>query len=645
LGGQARENLHTLFTTFLFGMAPQDDGVISIPRLDSLVTATYVHGAHPPREEARTSPAERNDRANEFDINACRAKRRQRHTPVLTFFRKLSERDPIMKKLWLDIVDEFRQLGIREKTYAIYGLFAVLIALLIFTSIHSVRLQTAFREDLATSASSALNIERVNGLIYAIVMESRGIYMSTERAKVKQYGDSLLKRNRELASVVGEWQTAVRTDDAEQFAILRKRINQFISFRNELVRRAIEIDPAAGREWGDNDANRSVRTALNEDLETLSKIYAGRTRHAAQLGERSQAASWQLIVLGSGALLLAALVALAIRNSIIAPLLEITHATNRIVAGKLKLSIPHIRRLDEIGRLARAVQNFQDAVCRNMDLQELELATARERDAALGERDDLDDKYHAKKWQLDAAINNMAQGLIMLDSKTNVLVVNNQYREMYGLSPEASMPGCSLKDIVKHRAKIGLFSGDVDDYVAKIQARIVQRKPSVTDIELADGRIVRVSERSMAGGGWVATHEDFTEQRRVQRILERTEKLLATVIESVPEAIVAKDARSLRYVFVNRAAESLYGMSRIDIMGKTARDIFPEETAELIERHDKQLLVENREIEVGVHTISTPGNGKRVVSVRRPPIADQDGDSHFLLSMIQDQTDQVQVAA
>jgi len=113
----------------------------------------------------------------------------------------------------------------------------------------------------------------------------------------------------------------------------------------------------------------------------------------------------------------------------------------------------------------------------------------------------------------------------------------------------------------------------------------------------------------------------------------------------VPEAIVAKDARSLRYVFANRAAERLYGISRRDIMGKTARELFPQATAELIERYDAQLLAENREFEAGEHTIDTPGNGKRVVSVRRLPIAGQDGESHFLLSMIRDQTDHVRVAA
>ena len=58
-----------------------------------------------------------------------------------------------------------------------------------------------------------------------------------------------------------------------QFA---KRIAQFIDFRRELARLGTEVSPAAGREWGDNDANRSVRKALNKDLEKLAELYADR---------------------------------------------------------------------------------------------------------------------------------------------------------------------------------------------------------------------------------------------------------------------------------------------------------------------------------------------------------------------------------
>ena len=70
------------------------------------------------------------------------------------------------------------------------------------TSFQAVRLQNEYRSLLTTSASAAVNIGRVNAVIYVVVMESRGIYMSTEPAKVKQFSDKLHMRNRELAGVV-----------------------------------------------------------------------------------------------------------------------------------------------------------------------------------------------------------------------------------------------------------------------------------------------------------------------------------------------------------------------------------------------------------------------------------------------------------
>src|SRR5260370_7174545 len=86
----------------------------------------------------------------------------------------------------------------------------------------------------------------------------------------------------------------------------------------------------------------------------------------------------------------------------------------------------------------------------------------------------------------------------------------------------------------------------------------------------------------MDGGGWIAMHDDVTEQRRSRRILERTEQFLATSIENIPQGIVAKDARSLRYVFVNRAAEEMIGMSPGEIMANPAREPSPTHTTHLI---------------------------------------------------------------
>jgi PAS domain S-box-containing protein len=535
------------------------------------------------------------------------------------------------------LANELRKLSVADKIFAIVVALAILTTLLLVMAIQSVRLQTAYRNQLATSATAALNIERVNGLIYAIVMESRGVYMSTDRAKAKVYADGILSRNRDLAKVVSEWQGTVLGEDARQFADFKKRVDQFIDFRIELVRRTLDISPAAGREWGDDEANRKIRIALNDDLQAFARLYAERASHVVELGDQTRLASWYLGALGIGVLMLAAFNVRVVKHFVVTPLVEITHATDSIAAGKTNTAIPCLTRNDEIGRLAHAVQNFRDTLSRNVELEELGLGTAKQRDKAMEERDSLNDKYYAAKWQLTAAVNNMQQGLIMLDGAAKILIMNEQYRKMYDL-PAHIKVGSSLSDVLEFRIKTGQLDGSVAERRAVIMERIAKRQPSSTEMELSDGRVVRISERPMDGGGWVATHDDFTEERRMQRMLERTERFLVTVIENVPEAIAAKDANSLRYVFVNHAAEKLFKLPRASIMGKTAREIFSADLADMIERGDRRLLEGGEQREAVVHAVETP-EGPRLHAVRRIPVRGPDGESRVFLSMIEDRTE------
>ncbi|WP_235940407.1 hypothetical protein [Bradyrhizobium hipponense] len=178
-------------------------------------------------------------------------------------------------------------LSVAEKVYSIAGFLAIVTTFLLVMSIQTVRLQTTYRHMHASSAEAAINVGRINALIYAIVMESRGIYMSADRGSVKPFADGLVRRNRELAEAVKSMERTVG-DDADQFATFRQRIAQFIGFRQELVRRGLEVSPAAAREWGDNDANRTLRNKLNSDLEALERIYRRRASEADELAHENR---------------------------------------------------------------------------------------------------------------------------------------------------------------------------------------------------------------------------------------------------------------------------------------------------------------------------------------------------------------------
>jgi methyl-accepting chemotaxis protein len=269
------------------------------------------------------------------------------------------------------------RLSLATKLYSIFALFALLTAAIAALSDYNTRRSAELTEAIETASRAALNVERVNSLVYAVVMESRGIYMSTEAGAVKKYGDALHKFSDQLVGVVKKWESIVQADDAEQFAVFKKRIEQFVEFRKELVRRAVEIGHDAGREWGDNDANRNVRSALNTDLEALSKVYAERSKRIAQQTEDNRQLAFLLTFLGGLALVLVGAGVFIIARSVARPLSAITTAIKRVAEGAEGVEVPHIDRADEIGALARAIQIFQEAMDRNRNLNSQALLDAK----------------------------------------------------------------------------------------------------------------------------------------------------------------------------------------------------------------------------------------------------------------------------
>ena len=275
------------------------------------------------------------------------------------------------------------RLSIATKLYSVFALFALLTAAITVLSDYNSRRNAELIEAIETASRAALNVERINSLVYAVVMESRGVYMSTEPAVVKKYGDGLLKFNEQIRGVVKDWESIVQADDSEQFAVFKKRIEQFVDFREELVRRGVEIDAAAGREWGDNDANRAVRSALNKDLEALSKVYAERRKQIVRQGDVNRTLALALTGLGGLALVVVVIGVLIISRSVARPLAVITATIKRVAEGAENVEVPHIDRADEIGALARAIRIFQGAMDgnRSLNTQVLQDSKAREQRA------------------------------------------------------------------------------------------------------------------------------------------------------------------------------------------------------------------------------------------------------------------------
>jgi diguanylate cyclase (GGDEF)-like protein len=129
-----------------------------------------------------------------------------------------------------------------------------------------------------------------------------------------------------------------------------------------------------------------------------------------------------------------------------------------------------------------------------------------------------EEELRIQNQRFDMALDNMGEGLCMFDADKRLVVCNDRYARMYRLPPELLKTGTPHAAIIRHRVLHGILKGEnsdgaVDQKIAALAALPPDAVSRRID-ELTDGRLICVSRQPMAGGGWVATHADVTEQQR-----------------------------------------------------------------------------------------------------------------------------------
>jgi diguanylate cyclase (GGDEF)-like protein len=124
-----------------------------------------------------------------------------------------------------------------------------------------------------------------------------------------------------------------------------------------------------------------------------------------------------------------------------------------------------------------------------------------------------------KSQHLDTAINNMTQGLLLFSATGHLVICNQSYLDMFGLSSDVVKPGCHLRDLILHRKRLGSFSGDVDEYCAKFLDPY-HKEIQDTLVDVPDGRKIRLIYKRSPDGGWATTLEDVTERSLFEARIE-----------------------------------------------------------------------------------------------------------------------------
>jgi methyl-accepting chemotaxis protein len=240
------------------------------------------------------------------------------------------------------------------------------------------RAQVERNAELMRLATAEPLAERLRTGVYAVVMESRGLYLAANRAQAERFAAGLM---RHLADLQRDW-AALRAvvPEAQRAEALRleSALTAFVALRTELARVGVEQGREAADRIGNNEANRSNRTAFSDALDALSRAVSaeiGAARAAAEAAGQRQALL--LLALTACAVLSVTVAALWIaRRSVSRPLHDLADALGSMAAGRLDdVRLPP-GGAGEVGAIGDAARVFLDKLKENRTLA-AEAATAR----------------------------------------------------------------------------------------------------------------------------------------------------------------------------------------------------------------------------------------------------------------------------
>jgi methyl-accepting chemotaxis protein len=255
-------------------------------------------------------------------------------------------------------VSRFWRLG--PKIYSIVVLLSAFTAAVGIVAITGFQTYNAKVREIDRASTRAVISERVNSMIYAVVMDSRGIYMARSLAESEKFAPLVIQNLRKIEQLMKEWTSLIGSEDRETMERANARVAEFVRFRTELVRLSREATLPEARDFGDNDANRNNRTALNREIAALAASNDATTHHLAEEVRSFYASQlWLLIGLITIGILVSMALAIAVVVLVITrPINRLTQAMMTLAGGSTDITVPGVGRSDEIGDMAGAVQVF-----------------------------------------------------------------------------------------------------------------------------------------------------------------------------------------------------------------------------------------------------------------------------------------------
>jgi PAS domain S-box-containing protein len=181
---------------------------------------------------------------------------------------------------------------------------------------------------------------------------------------------------------------------------------------------------------------------------------------------------------------------------------------------------------------------------------------------------------------LQATIENINQGISVVDQNLRLVVWNQRYLELFRFPDHLIRVGAPMDRIFRYNAHNGEYGpGDPEEHVQLLLDNMRDGQPHRYVRYRQDGSVLEVQGNPMPGGGFVYTYQDITQQKRIEEALIRSENNIRIYTDNVP-ALIAYFDKECRYLFTNRAYEQAFDIDRNAVIGRRYEDVLPAKKAE-----------------------------------------------------------------
>ena len=176
----------------------------------------------------------------------------------------------------------------------------------------------------------------------------------------------------------------------------------------------------------------------------------------------------------------------------------------------------------------------------------------------------------ANREMAQAALNNLNQGVCVVDRDFRIVAWNERYREIYDLDPADISVGISMAEIIKsNRDRSGIPAGETERYIRRRLRDVRVGIPHVFERRLPNGNMVRVIGLPLLDGRYVTSfteiasaQEGIADLRQANSILEERVRLRTAELVEVNEALKrstlqAERARASQARFLAAASHDL----------------------------------------------------------------------------------------